>query len=229
MKLALLLASVVATATGHGTLTVPESFALHYDRVQKISNRTDVQESGDCGTGACEWYTQDTVIPGAATNCDPRTRTMGVHCGSAAPVDYPCTAGAAAPWCAPGAAPVLSGCGVYAGGKLGHGRDMLDLAPGSAAAKDSGVSWKAGEPASVGWSMIANHGGGYAYRLCPAARAAQPDSEACFQATTLRFGKETQVRLVLLLPLLLLPPLLLLLVLLVLVLLLTPSLSLSLY
>ena len=52
-----------------------------------------------------------------------------------------------------------SGCGVYAGGKLGHGRDMLDLAPGAVATR-----WTAGKAASVGWSMIANHGGGYAYR-----------------------------------------------------------------
>lgn len=63
-------------------------------------------------------YTQTTVIPGETTNCDPVMRTMGVSCASKAPgpIDYPCVLGAAAPWCAPGTAPVKSGCGVFSGG-----------------------------------------------------------------------------------------------------------------
>jgi hypothetical protein len=96
--LPLLMVAHVTTTTGHGTLTLPMSYALRYDRTTHASNKTDVPESGTCGTGACEWYSQATTIVGPTTNCDPKTRTMGVHCDSKSPVDYPCTAGAGAPW-----------------------------------------------------------------------------------------------------------------------------------
>ena len=108
--------------------------------------------SGNCERGACEWYQQDTTIPGETTNCDPRFRTMGVACGSQSPVDYPCTPGAAAPWCAPGSARVASPCGRFAGDGplLPGGRDMLDLdGPPT-------ETWAPGSTQRVGWSMIAN-------------------------------------------------------------------------
>ena len=41
----------------------------------------------------------------------------------------------------------------------------------------------------VAWSMVANHGGGYSYRLCPATQA---PTEACFQAHALRFAGDRQ-------------------------------------
>ena len=37
--------------------------------------------------------------------------------------------------------------------------------------------------------MVANHGGGYSYRLCPATQA---PTEACFQAHALRFAGDRQ-------------------------------------
>ena len=166
----------------HGTLTQPMSRALRF-----ASNTTRAHAealAGNCERGACEWYQQDTVIPGDTTNCEPAHRTMGVACGSTSPVDYPCTPGRAVPWCAPGTAPVKSPCGVFAGGGplLPDGRDMLDLdgAPTE--------TWRAGSTQSVGWSMIANHGGGYSFRLCSKARA---QTEECFAAGALRFAGAT--------------------------------------
>ena len=166
----------------HGTLTQPMSRALRF-----ASNTTRAHAealAGNCERGACEWYQQDTVIPGETTNCEPAHRTMGVACGSTSPVDYPCTPGRAVPWCAPGTAPVKSPCGVFAGGGplLPDGRDMLDLTGAPT------ETWRAGSTQSVGWSMIANHGGGYSFRLCSKARA---QTEECFAAGALRFAGAT--------------------------------------
>jgi hypothetical protein len=166
-------------ADAHGTLTVPMSRALQY-----ASNSTRAQAealSGNCERGACEWYQQDTVIPGETTNCDLMYRTMGVACGSKSPIDYPCTPGSAVPWCAPGSAPVTSPCGVFAGGGplLPDGRDMRDLD------RSPTEVWAPGSTQRVGWSMIANHGGGYSFRLCSKAR---PQTEECFAAGSLKFA-----------------------------------------
>eukprot|EP01043_Picozoa_sp_COSAG02_P017948 COSAG02_NODE_825_length_16730_cov_58.738260_12_plen_291_part_00 len=166
-------------ADAHGTLTVPMSRALQY-----ASNSTRAQAealSGNCERGACEWYQQDTVIPGETTNCDLMYRTMGVACGSKSPIDYPCTPGSAVPWCAPGSAPVTSPCGVFAGGGplLPDGRDMRDLD------RSPTEVWAPGSTQRVGWSMIANHGGGYSFRLCSKTR---PQTEECFAAGSLKFA-----------------------------------------
>ena len=44
--------------------------------------------------------------------------------------------------------------------------------------------WVAGSVVEVGWTVQANHGGGYQYRLCP---AHQNLTEECFQRTPLPF------------------------------------------
>ena len=44
---------------------------------------------------------------------------------------------------------------------------------------DTGVVWQLGGEAQVTWQVLNNHGGGYSYRLCP---AAEPLTEACFRA-----------------------------------------------
>jgi len=46
----------------------------------------------------------------------------------------------------------------------------------------TGTVWKAGGEAEVVWQVRFNHGGGYAYRLCP---ADSPLTEECFQEATL--------------------------------------------
>ena len=49
--------------------------------------------------------------------------------------------------------------------------------------------WKIGGTAEVSWSVWANHGGGYSYRLCP---ASEPLTEACFQKHPLDFVQDKQ-------------------------------------
>lgn len=104
------------------------------------------------------------------------------------------------PWRAPGHAPIADACGLAGGTPWGgdapeegqyyntthavHGMKGTQLPP-----MDTGVVWKAGGEAEVVFAVKFNHGGGYAYRLCP---ADQELSESCFQQTHLEFVQEKQ-------------------------------------
>lgn len=104
------------------------------------------------------------------------------------------------PWRAPGHAPIADACGLAGGTpwvKMApeegqylntthahHGMTGTSLPP-----LDSGTVWKAGGEAEVVFAVKFNHGGGYAYRLCP---ADQPLTEECFQANHLEFVQEKQ-------------------------------------
>eukprot|EP01045_Picozoa_sp_COSAG04_P000273 COSAG04_NODE_5_length_50521_cov_24.772639_50_plen_192_part_00 len=117
-----------------------------------------------------------------ATICDSRLRTINVDakCGSSDDIFY------FSPWRAPGSAPVLDSCGAAGGrfpgtgfGKPGSGASFQNssvsklgdlgsvvLPPVSSAQV---TTWHAGGTAEAGWTLEAQHGGGYAYRLAPAA------------------------------------------------------------
>ena len=45
------------------------------------------------------------------------------------------------------------------------------------------TTWRQGGIEKVGWGILANHGGGYSYRLC---KAGEQLTEECFQKTPLR-------------------------------------------
>eukprot|EP00467_Chlorarachnion_reptans_P008387 CAMPEP_0114538244 /NCGR_PEP_ID=MMETSP0109-20121206/30029_1 /TAXON_ID=29199 /ORGANISM="Chlorarachnion reptans, Strain CCCM449" /LENGTH=467 /DNA_ID=CAMNT_0001722229 /DNA_START=49 /DNA_END=1450 /DNA_ORIENTATION=- len=181
-NVALFLLTAPWLVSPHGILTKPASRAL-YEATNKDENGQ--KHAGSCPMASCQWYNQDQMIPGKATICDPKLRTMGVSCTSESPIDWPCAQ--RVPWCAPGTAPVKSPCGIFSGGWGSNGRDMLDL---------EGVSqetWKAGSIQEVSWSIIANHGGGYAYRLCKKNEDELP-SEECFQENHLKFvGDKTRI------------------------------------
>jgi len=53
------------------------------------------------------------------------------------------------------------------------------------------VTWKAGDAVEVAWSVLANHGGGYQYRLCPASEAL---TEECFHRMPLPFVGQQSLR-----------------------------------
>jgi len=132
-----------------------------------------------------------------ATVCDPKYRTVntGVECGAADDWYY------YSPWRSPGNAPVFDACGMAGGhkppdggfggiyvntthAKLGDkGSLVLPAAP-------SGTVWKAGESYEVSWTIEANHGGGYQYRIAPASDL----SEASFQRTPLKFVGQQKLR-----------------------------------
>ena len=54
----------------------------------------------------------------------------------------------------------------------------------------TGVVWKTGSKVEAKWSIRANHGGGYQYRLCP---ASEPLTEECMQKTPVPFAHELEL------------------------------------
>lgn len=101
------------------------------------------------------------------------------------------------PWMAPGFAPVYSPCGLSGGDLKFHPQNGGVPAPGYKMGFDGRslpkldeptVEWAAGSTQEVAWGItLANHGGGYAYRLCPATSHV---TEECFQNHHLEFVGE---------------------------------------
>ena len=98
------------------------------------------------------------------------------------------------PWRAPGAAPVLDSCGMAGGGPVDQGGEAKYYTTPLAKTGDlgsklppapTGTVWKIGATAPIKWSIRANHGGGYHYRLCP---AEEELTEACFNKYPLQFA-----------------------------------------
>lgn len=56
-------------------------------------------------------------------------------------------------------------------------------------ASPTSVKWKAGATATAMWGVVANHGGGYQYRLCPKNKNL---TEECFQQMPLEPATDTQ-------------------------------------
>jgi hypothetical protein len=96
------------------------------------------------------------------------------------------------PWYAPGFAPVFSPCGLAAGQANGSYPQNGDVAPAGFKPGDDGrdlkqttpTVWPIGSIQEVAWSIAANHGGGYAVRLCP---IDVETTEDCFQSHHLSF------------------------------------------
>ena len=128
-----------------------------------------------------------------ATICDPRLRAIhrSARCGASDDFLY------YNPWRSPGRAPTFDACGM-AGGEPVAGAEppqgakytptrhakQGDAGSTTLPAAPTNTVWTAGGEAEVSWTMRANHGGGYSYRICP--RGA-PLTEACFQRTPLNF------------------------------------------
>ena len=103
------------------------------------------------------------------------------------------------PWRSPGTAginnPEFQPCGVNSGSKpsfpdppaagqpqFANGTDLPSTGPST--------QWKKGSVVNAEWSIYANHGGGYSYRLCKKVPG-QPLTEECYQQTPLDFADET--------------------------------------
>ena len=131
-----------------------------------------------------------------ATICDPALRTVNrdAKCGAADDWYY------YSPWRAPGAAPVFDSCGRAGGHRFPQGSfggiyvnttnaKLGDLGSKVLPKMPTGVTWKAGSVVEVAWTIEANHGGGYQYRLAP---ASGPLDEATFGKIPLEFvGQQT--------------------------------------
>lgn len=173
-----------------------------------------MEKAADCLHGECMWFSQPNAnftnnpetgrpddpiarIPGEPTLNAVQFRTYNVNVTDG-PLDYTRTS----PWRAPGSAPVFgSGCGMGAGGPLRQmdggtarefgivqnmdGKDLPHLNSSAAPV------WARGSVQEVAWADNANHGGGYAYRLCRV-DGAKGVTEECFQDGHLDFVGETQ-------------------------------------
>lgn len=119
------------------------------------------------------------------------------------------------PWQAPGHSPIADPCGIlggwnysspedYIAGPHHHGNingqippPGLKPSPGTlgtdaflASERLQGPAvWKAGSTAEISWSLLANHGGGYQYRLCPKDKL--NEGEDCFKRMPLDFAGES--------------------------------------
>lgn len=116
------------------------------------------------------------------------------------------------PWMAPGHSPVFSPCGLAAGQSQGSYPQNGDIPPagykpgfdGRNISSGPVTVWPVGSIQEVAWTIAANHGGGYAVRLCP---LDSDQTEECFQrhhlpfegdSTWIQFGgnpaKRTEIR-----------------------------------
>lgn len=135
-----------------------------------------------------------------ATICDPKLRTVNTAAKCGSPDDYFYYS----PWRAPGYAPVIDSCGT-AGGRLpgqgngGFGAAYVntthakvgDLGSKTLKPRPTGVEWAAGKEYEVAWTIQANHGGGYSYRLCPAGSTLNED---CFNKHPLTMVGKSALR-----------------------------------
>lgn len=161
--------------------------------------------------GTCEWYSNG-CQPGCSdcnADCTYAQAARGLCCGNKAMEPtlhdpklrtFKNLAGLFDfgmkynPWRSPGFAPVMDPCGLYTGGQSGeyvtggqqpgaHGTDLPAM---------QGSEWPAGSKQEVSWSLYANHGGGYSYRLCPKSSQLTED---CFQKHHLQFvGNESWIQ-----------------------------------
>jgi len=124
-----------------------------------------------------------------ATICDPTLRTVntGAECGSDKDSYY------YSPWRAPGSSPVFDACGVAGGTNTWGHHGAQYRTTEHAKQGDHGTNlpetqtttvWQVGGLVNVSWSITANHGGGYQYRLCP---KSENLTEECFQKMPLQF------------------------------------------
>lgn len=104
------------------------------------------------------------------------------------------------PWNAPGFSPVFSPCGLAAGQSQGSYPQNGDIPPagyepgfdGRNISNGPATVWPVGSVQEVAWSIAANHGGGYAVRLCP---LDSEQTEECFQRHHLPFeGDSTWIQ-----------------------------------
>ena len=175
-----------------------------------------VNGTAPCEVGqSCYWFSQGCTIGCARcvdVGANPNTEDL---CNSSTPatVNAPehrtfnrdVEAGSDAdvykhnPWRAPGLAPVYDACGMAGGAPTAHAGEGQYATTVYARQGDygsalppmpSGVVWRGGDRVEAKWSVRANHGGGYQYRLCALERNL---TEACFQETPVGFARHTQL------------------------------------
>jgi len=193
-----------ASAFGHGNMVWPP---VWWD----ARGETGLKENTSCNAGSqytfrgdphktganCFWFNNDTEIVGAPTLDRALWTFPDVEPWAEKRLERH-------PWRAPGSAALYSPCGVAGGNPLGCPKGA---APGPGGDCHNGgfsygpkaeemdfedpvtTEWIAGKNQVVGWGIIANHGGGYSYRLCKLPEEGRIGlSEECFQQNPLKFA-----------------------------------------
>jgi len=197
MKLILFFLPIV---TGHGLMNWPPSRVQNNMVTAGWCSGVDPTQVPQNGT--CLWFNQ-----GCTIGCPKCT---GVNCIDASCCDksmkptlplalrtYKDISGVYDftkhnPWRAPGFAPIESPCGLaggwYTQGVPGNGgyppTGIKQGFDGRKMTSTSSYEWQAGSEQMVSWSVHANHGGGYAFRLC---KKSNEQTEDCFQKGHLQF------------------------------------------
>jgi len=155
---------------------------------------------GGSQQGACMWFNNDTSIPGPPTikqNSPLRTYYDTIN-------GYDVFQ--KMPWRAPGSAKIYSPCGIAGGNPYGCPAGSADQheCPGGGFSNGPDArnysfdrivvtEWKAGDVVEAAWGIIANHGGGYSYRLCKVPPGGRSEvTEECFQKMPLEFYGDEQ-------------------------------------
>lgn len=201
--------AVLGMAAGHGAMTLP---ATRMSTTQRVGGTCEGEDpSMHVQNMTCFWFNEGCTIGcrACSKDCghiksafglcckeqmkptlnDPKLRTFK-DLGGVLDLGMKYN-----PWRAPGFAPVYDPCGL-AGGMLPGEAGKLNMPPvgidqglpGQELPEVPGLkaTWTAGSIQEVSWGINANHGGGYAYRLCPKVPG-QNLTEACFQQHHLQF------------------------------------------
>ena len=202
----------IQNCDGHGNMVIP---FVWWDKEQIGMERGMQCVSGfsikdlPAGPGAgtnCLWFTNDTFIPHSPTldNSLRTYRDESIPGYGPNPLDYT----RHNPWRSPGSAHVHSPCGVAGGNPdgcpIGAPRGEGFDCPGGGWSHGPNAEhypfsdipitkWSVGSIVEVAWGIIANHGGGYSYRLCKVPEEGTGYlTEECFQQTPLDFVGEKQ-------------------------------------
>jgi len=210
LSVAVLAGFILHPAQGHGSMVKPYSWVDTGGNVGMepysscLAGREIDVGIPNYGQGvACFWFTNYTFIPGEKT-LDPSMSTW--------PQLFDYGYYDKNPWMAPGSAPIFSPCGAGGGNPNGcpegSSQDIGEDCPGGGwsygpLAQDYYMSpgfpdvvtteWKAGSVVEAAWATVANHGGGYAYRLCKVPEKGMGAlTEECFQQGHLEFSGDMQ-------------------------------------
>jgi len=207
---------VIRNVHGHGNMVMPpvwwdkEIIGMGEGNQCMSGLSIDDLPAGPYAGTSCYWFTNDTFIPHSPTlDNSMRTYRDEEIISGFGPLDNT----KHHPWRSPGSAPVYSPCGAAGGNPngcpIGSPRGLLSSprgfdCPGGGWSYGPNAEdypfddvpitrWKIGDEVEVGWGILANHGGGYSYRLCKVPRGGVSKiTEECFQQTPLDFVGNTQ-------------------------------------
>jgi len=156
----------------------------------------------------CSWYSEGCII--GCDTCAPDCGVVSAAFGKCCPTSMEPTLPESLrtyqnfagkfdvgmkynPWRAPGYAPLMDPCGIISGNQNHapyYHPEIKDGTKGSELPEldTPKPQWPQGSEQDVAWNIIANHGGGYAYRLCPKSSNL---TEECFRNGHLQFAGNT--------------------------------------